>query len=162
MQVSVIANRFFKEIIMSLPGIDPRVAQAGETNRLVRESDNIGFSIEEAQQFASQNLAPQAIAHGDLPNAAFGAFADIGNLGPLDAEGLNTAWNLLTGKPVDLSAIPRLVDGSGLLGDLSAQDLHSGVSSLIDGDIGSGIERTLNAFGVDPSINGLNPFDLIG
>jgi len=108
------------------------------------------------------NFGALSMGGGTSPATQPGGFANpvfdmSGGLGPLDAQQLNTVWNLLNGKPVDPSNVARLIDDLGVLGDVSASQAYRGGQQLVDGNIGGGAENVLNAFGVNPSFGGFNP-----
>ncbi|MCC5979822.1 MAG: hypothetical protein JJU21_17320 [Salinarimonas sp.] len=114
------------------------------------------------------NFGALSMGGGTSPATQPGGFANpgfdmSGGLGPLNAEQLNTVWNLINGKPVDADTVARLVDDSGVLGDVSTQQGVSAFENFSAGNIGGGIQNAANAFGVEiPSIGGFNPLSLIG
>ena len=149
-RVSVIANRFFKEIIMNiagfpLQGLGPLASQ---------------ITGNESFQNVAQ-VATTATQPGGLPNAALDAVADNIDLGQPGEAGLHFLRHILTGQPIDPSAVVRLIDDLGVSGDVSASQAYRGGQQLVDGNIGGGAENVLKAFGVNPSFGGFNPFDLI-
>lgn len=133
-----------------------------------------GFPLQGLGQMASQitgnqsfqnvaQFATTATQPGGLQGAVAGALAGNVNLGPLDADGLNTMWNLFNGKPVDPSAVAKLVDDSNLLGDVSAQQGVAAGNNFINGNIPDGLQNAAGALGVEmPSFGGFNPLSLFG
>lgn len=114
------------------------------------------------------NFGALSMGGGTSPATQPGGFANpvfdmSGGLGPLDAQQLNIVWNLITGEPVDPSAVAGLVDDSGLLGGVSAQQGVTAFDNFNNGDIGPGLQNAAGALGVElPSLGGLNPGNIFG
>ena len=108
------------------------------------------------------NFVSQATQQGGIENLAFNQLPGALGLDPTKQQ-LNAVWNLITGKPVDPSAVAKLVDDSGLLGGVSTQQGVTAFEDISAGNIGPGLQNAAGALGVElPSLGGLNPGNIFG
>ncbi len=98
----------------------------------------------DAAQFASTATQP-----GGLPNAALDAVAGNVDLGQPVEAGLDFLRNILTGQPIDPSAIAQLVGDSGLIDGFSAQQGFAAFDNVSNGNIGDGIQNAADAVGLN-------------
>jgi len=108
-------------------------------------------------------FASTATQSGGIENAVFNQLPNALGFDQTTQQLGQFVHALVSGQPIDPSAVTRLIDDSGVLGDFSTQQGVSAFENFSAGNIGPGIQDAANLFGVEvPSIGGFNPLSLIG
>lgn len=108
------------------------------------------------------NFVSQATQPGGIENLAFNQLPGALGLDPTKQQLGQFIHALVSGQDA-FGPGARLVDDSGLLGGVSAQQGVTAFDNFNNGDIGPGLQNAAGALGVElPSLGGLNPGNIFG